>query len=907
MRFFHNFLIPRPQSVFNGPITIKIISDFSELLSLKMFIIQKLFFYPGRLMARAPVLMLLATLFLPATGRAQLSDKIAVLPFKVYAPEPLEHLVFGLQEMVTARLAKEGFDVMDSASVNRSELAGIGISDSDVVRRAGKTLKINWIIMGTLTRIGEKISIDLRCIPAGHEKRPFSIFVVAERLDTLSAAIERATRILRNRLKGVLLIGEISVEGNKRIETDAILASIESQKGMSYDPSSLDRDLRSIDEMGFFEDVQIDVEDGPSGKVVAFKVIEKPSIGKITFEGNKKIERTDLMEVIGVTKYSILNRKAVKDSVERLRDHYHQEGYYNVEIKEKIRDLPSNEVALVYKIKEGEKVYIKNIEFIGNATVDEDDLKDVMQISEKGFFSFMTDSGQLDRKKLESDILKIKAFYHNHGYIKARVGEPEISYEKDLGLKIKITISEGSQYSIGKVSLEGDLIKGFDELYQVLKIPQEEFYSREIVRSDILSLSEIYSDEGYAFVDIAPKIKQDDTAHSVDITYRISRGKKVKFERILVTGNNKTRDKVIRRELKVIEGGYFSGRGLKRSTQNLHQLGFFEDIQIKTKEGSTDRDMILTIDVKERATGMFAIGAGYSSVEKAMSSLSTRYTLSFTEPWLFGKPLSGGIELYNWEYEWDEFTKDSYGGRLKFGFPLGLDFTKGAITYTYDDAEVSDVSETASSIIKDMEGKNLTSSLTFGVLRDSRDKRFNAREGSANSLSAEYAGGFLGGDNYFTKYRARSAWFFPFFWDTAFSVQGKWGYVTQRSGGKLPVYEKFRLGGMTTVRGFDHGSISPVDPVTGDRIGGEKMMVYNLEFRVPLFKEEGIVGVLFYDAGNVFTEDEDYTFSGIRRSAGLGVRWYSPVGPLRLEWGHNLDQRPGEASSNWEFTMGTPF
>jgi outer membrane protein insertion porin family len=340
--------------------------------------------------------------------------------------------------------------------------------------------------------------------------------------------------------------------------------------------------------------------------------------------------------------------------------------------------------------------------------------------------------------------------------------------------------------------------------------------------------------------------------------------------------------------------------------------------------------MILDIHVKERPTGMFSFGIGYSSTEHAIGSFqisqnnlfgrgqslsgkaslsnkAARYTLSFIEPWLFDKPLSAGIDLYNWEYEYDEYTKDSTGGKLKLGFPLGFDFTRGSAIYTYDDAEIRDVLETASQTIKDMIGRNVTSSLTLGVSRDSRDRRFNARKGSVNSFTVEYAGGFLGGDNYFTKYSARSAWFFPFFLDSAFSIQGKWGYIDQRPGGELPVYEKFTLGGMNTVRGFDYGDISPVDPVTGDKIGGEKMMVYNVEFRFPLVKEQGVMGVLFFDAGNIFTADEDYTFSGIRSGAGGGIRWYSPMGPLRLEWGKNLDPKPEESESVWEFSIGTPF
>ena len=861
---------------------------------------------------------------------AESSTRIAVLPFEIHTLKPMDHLAGGLQAMMTARLAREGFEVMDPAAVNKSELSRIPLSGVDLVRKVGRDNNIDWLIGGSLTQIGEKMSVDLTVIPISRERRPFSIFAVGDRIDRLVQIIEQLAITAKNRIKGVAQIDSLSITGNKRIETDAILAAIERQKGMMFDPEALNKDLRSVYEMGFFEDVQIDVEDGPGGKIVTFKVSEKPSIGKITFEGNKKIDRKDLEKVVGIRRYSILNRTAIKDSIERLRDHYHQEGYHNVEIRERVEELPNNEVALTYYITEGEKAFIKKIQFIGNANFDDDDLKDVMETGEKGFFSFLTHSGQLDRKKLESDISKIKSFYHNNGYIKAQVGEPDISYQKDEGFIITITVNEGPQYTLRKVSVEGDLIKEADELYKALKITQEKVYNREVIRSDVLELSEIYADEGYAFPDISPEIKEDDKEHTVDITYRISKGNKVKFERIEITGNDRTRDKVIRRELEAVEGGYFGAKKLRRSSQNLHRLGFFEDVQINTKKGSSDDKMILDIDVKERSTGMISLGVGYSSVEKAMgilqvsennlfgrgqllsarvslSTLSTRYTISFTEPWLFGKPLLAGIEIYDWEYEYDEYTKDSLGGKLQFGFPLGLDLTRGSVIYTYDDADISDVLETASQEIKDMEGRNVTSSMTFGVMRDSRDRRFNATGGSVNVVSVEYAGGFLGGDNYFTKYKARSAWFFPFFWDSAFSVQGRWGYVEQRSGGKLPVYEKFRFGGMNTVRGFDYGSISPVDPATGDRIGGEKMMVYNLEYRFPFIKEQGVVGVLFFDAGNVFAKDEDYSFSGIRMGAGVGIRWYSPAGPLRLEWGKNLDPKPGEPSSVWEFTIGTPF
>jgi len=915
---------------------------------------QRIVSYSGHIPGVFPVLLVLSLLLIHTHVSARVSEKIAVLPFKTSMLKPMDHLGVDLQEMLAARLAREGFDLLDPATINKSGLSGITGADADRARKVAREKGIDWLIEGSLTQVGERIRVDLTLIPIPPKRRAVSISIWGDRVDQLAHTIERASVAAKNRIKGIIPVDSVHITGNRRIETDAILANIQSQRGTPFDPSTLDKDLRSIYQMGFFDDVQIDVEEGPGGNIVTFKVSEKPSIGAIKFEGNKKIDRKDLMEVLGIKEYSILNRKDIKDSVGRLRDHYHQKGYYNVEIRERVEDLPNNEVALIYEIKEGDKVFIREIRFIGNSQISDDDLKDVMETSEKGPWSFVTYSGLLDRKELESDIFRIKSHYYNNGYIKARVSEPEITYgeqevgvdeymyrmddegrpemahRKAAGLVVTIKINEGPQYGIRKVSIEGDLIREVDELYQVIKITQEKVYNREVIRSDTLALSGIYADEGYALVDVSPEVKEDDREHKVDITYRISKGKKVRFERIVITGNDKTRDKVVRRELKVIEGGYFSGKKLRRSSQNLHRLGFFEKVDVNTKKGSSDEEMILTIDIKERPTGVFSLGVGYSSVEKAIgmleisqnnlfgwgqrvsarasvSSKSTRYTLSFTEPWLFDKPLSAGVDLYDWRYEYDEYTKDSRGGRLRFGFPLGIEFTRGSVMYTYDDARISDVSETASQVIQDMVGRNITSSLTLGVTRDSRDRRFNAREGSVNSPSVEYAGGALGGDNYFTKYRARSAWFFPFFWDAAFSVQGRWGYVEQRPGGKLPVYEKFRLGGMNTVRGFDYGSISPVDPLTGDRIGGEKMMVYNVEFRFPLAKEEGVVGVLFFDAGNVFTKDEDYSFDGIRRGAGAGIRWYSPIGPLRLEWAKILDRKPGEPADNWEFTIGTPF
>ena len=876
------------------------------------------------------VMVVFCLLILPAMGQAKEKGTVAVLPFKVHAIEPLDHLKKGLQEMVTVRMANKGFPVISAEVVNRHPKAFLPLLKLEDILDIGKGLGADWVIMGSLTQVGRKISLDLKVADVTAVRAPFSIFMVEDDIDALPDAVERAATSIYNQITEVVQVDSVRVEGNKRIESEAILAVIESKKGEGLDHDQLDKDLRAVYKMGFFKDVNVEMEDGPGGKIVTFKVTEKPAIGQIAFKGNKAVKEGDLSEEVGIKRYSILNRTDIKQSINRLKEYYLKYGYYNVEILERIQELPNNEVSLIYEIKEGDKVYITKIQFVGNTKFDDDELKDIMETSEKGFLSWITKSGLLDRKKLELDTHKIISFYHNQGYIRAKAGEPEISYEKDTGLTITIEIIEGHQFEMNSVKIEGDLIKPVDDLLKTVNINREKFFNREVVRKDTLSLRGIYADEGYAHADVAPLIKEDDKNFLVDITYKISKKEKVRFERINITGNTVTRDKVIRRQLKVYEGEYFSGEGLRKSAANLHRLGYFEDMEIQTKKGSQDDLMVLNINVKERPTGSFSIGTGYSSFEGAigmfqvsqnnlfgygqrlmasaqLGSRKTDFDIRFTEPWLFDKNVSAGVDLFKWAVEYDEYTKDSLGAGFTFGFLLGLDeFTRGSMGYRYDDADISDIREDASQVIKDLEGRNITSSITLGIKRDSKDKPWNTMKGSVNGLSIEYAGGFLGGDSYFNKYLATSAWYFPLPWKTVFVVQGRVGYVTKRSGGTLPVYDKFTLGGINTVRGYEYASISPRDPETGDKIGGEKMWIYNFEYRFPVMKEQGVVGLVFFDAGNVFEETENFSLKA-RRSVGAGARWYSPVGPLRMEYGRKLDKRTGESAGEWEFTMGGSF
>lgn len=874
-----------------------------------------------------PVPVLLVLLLGAAPARGAESPVVAVLPFEIYAADSPERLGVDAQRMLGDMLAGKGANVVAIELVNAHPLAGKpGLSQRQMVEIA-RSLGAGTIVSGTLTQIGREVSVDLSMVEEEREPRLF--FGTAGHMDQLRETMARIANSLFLEISGVPQVETVRVEGNRRIEDAAILRVIETSKGAPVDPSRLDRDLRAVYGMGFFNDVNIRVEDGPRGQVVIFQVTEKPSVGRIVFTGNRRIKDDELLKTLGYRLYSVYAPSEVRQSVNRLKELYREKAYYNAEITVELTDLPNNEVQVEYIINENQKVFITDISFTGNKAFDERRLRRIMLTSEKGFFSWLTSSGRLDERKLEVDMLRISTFYHNQGYIKARVADPEVIFDKEKGIRLVFAIEEGPRYHVGKLAVEGEIDRPEEDLLAKLKLHPGHVFNREILREDVGAIRNVFVDQGYAYADVGLITREDEEANSVDVTFRVTRGQKVRFERITISGNTSTRENVIRRELKAIEGKYFSGEAFRKSTANLHRTGFFEDVEVQTRRGSTEEKIILDLRVEERPTGVFSAGAGYSSEDSAfvmfqlgeqnllgkgyslfanarIGGKSSLYDISFVNPWLFDTPISIGTDVYKWEREWRDYDRDSYGGAFMVGFPLWLDeYTRGSVRYGYDHARISNVQDTAAFQIREMIGTNVTSSTTLEIRRNSTDRPWNTTKGSINSLSFEYAGGFLGGDEYFNRYEARSAWFFPVKWGTAIMAQGRVGLVSRRSGGNLSVFQKYNLGGINTVRGFDYGTISPREGV--NFVGGEKMMAYNLEYRFPLAGEQGVSGVFFFDAGNVFRRDESFTFSGIRKSVGAGIRWYSPMGPLRLEYGRNLDPKPWESSGRWEFTVGGMF
>ncbi|MCX5882980.1 MAG: outer membrane protein assembly factor BamA [Deltaproteobacteria bacterium] len=883
----------------------------------------------------------------PVMGFGAESVQVMVLPFEINAQQDMQYLKDQVPQLIQRHLERDG------ATIVKPDIATAASGKEmtvETIRLLGSQKSANVVIWGSLTWLGQNFSLDARMLEVSTDKPAGSFFSEGEGVENLPAAVKSLSDAISSRLFKREKIADVRVSGNKRIEQDAIKRVAKTQPGDTFLPKNLSEDLKAVYSMGYFDDVRVESEDSSNGKIIIFVVKEKPTIRHIYIKGgkdakdagSKKFKEEETTEIkpsslvfedekilksLDIKTGSIVNIFKIQSNIKRIEDMYKEKNYHNVKVTYNIKEQDNNQADLEFVIDEGKKILIKEIQFEGNQAYPAKKLKKIMKTSEKGFWSWLTSSGDMKAEDLNQDVELLTSFYHNSGYIQAKVGEPIVEF-KDNWIFITIKIDEGQRFKVGKVQILGDILTSEADLMKQIKISKEEYFSRQVLRDDIIVIGDLYSDEGYAYADIVPQIDQDSEKLIVNITYTISKGNLVYFEGIRITGNTKTRDKVIRRELDIYEQELFSGKKLKRGIRNLNRLDYFEDVKVNTNKGSEPDKMLLEIDVKEKPTGTFSFGGGYSSVENMfvvgsisqrnlfgrgqllqlkgqIGSQTTRYVLSFTEPWLFDIPLSAGFDLYDQFKDYSTYKVNSIGGDVRFGYPV-YDFTRAYITYLYDISNLTDLSDTATSYFKDMAGQHTKSSITPSIRYDSRDKAFNPTEGANSSLSVEYAGDFLGGDIGFTKYIGETGRYFPLFWSTVGFLHAKAGYVDQHSDAILPPWDRFYLGGINSLRGFSWDQLSPKD-ANGDAYGGNKFVQFNVEYIFPLIKDVGLIGVVFYDTGNLYDNNQDVDLGNLRQSAGFGIRWYSPMGPIRLENGFVLDAKPGESSSRLEFTMGQAF
>ncbi|NWF92545.1 MAG: outer membrane protein assembly factor BamA [Syntrophaceae bacterium] len=722
------------------------------------------------------------------------------------------------------------------------------------------------------------------------------------------------------------VVYKITILGNVKVEEGVIRTAVKSREGGPFSTEQVREDLRSIFGLGYFSDVQVDIKSTPQGKEIIFVVVERPSIKDVVIIGNQKVKLNDIKEKLTLPPRSILNLEKVKENSENIRRLYFSKGYYGVKVEFKVDYLETNEAVVTFDINEGPKGHIKRIVFKGNHSLKSSQLKKVMTTKERNIFSFITKTGILDEDVLKNDIQLLTAYYVDRGFLDAKVSEPKVDLHDPKRIQIEIEIVEGPQYRIGDIDFKGDVLTTKEELFRVLKIRRDQVYRMSAIRKEVGALTEKFADQGYANAEITPETSVDAKNLLVHVTFDIEKKKRVSFERIQITGNPKTRDKVIRRELRIAEGELYSASGLNRSRDRLKRTGFFKEVDFSTSRGSTDDKMNLDIKVEEAPTGALTFGVGYSSIENVVgvASISDRnllgmgyhgllrfrlgpYTrdlrLGFTDPYFLGSNYSAGFDLYNEAREFDTYSYKILGGDIRFGKELTEEIRADAV-YKLETIKVYDIYEGASRFIREQEGKKMTSALGLSFSMDTRDNFFAPNRGGLHSISGENAGGILGGDNYYVKTVAATSWFFPLPLNTVLNLRGKMGMVEPYGGKKTPIYEKFFVGGIYTVRGFEYGMAGPFDE-NREPLGSEKMLVFNSELIFPLAREIGLRGALFWDIGKGFDKFSDVT--PLKTGAGVGIRWFSPFGPLHIDIGFNLNPKEGEKRRVIDFTVGTVF
>lgn len=723
------------------------------------------------------------------------------------------------------------------------------------------------------------------------------------------------------------LITLIEFKGNKKIKNETIYANIQSKIGEPFSDEQVREDIRRLYRIGYFDDINVELEPFEGGIKLIFIFKERPTIISIDFQGNKEFEAERLKEKITITPGSVANPELITDNVKRVISFYQSEGYWLAEVIPIIREVSPEAVALTFQVNEGTKVKVRKITIHGNKALPDKKIKKAMKTGEWGIFSFLTSSGIYRDEVVRADIERIKELYHNHGYINVEVSEPVVTLSDDRKrLYIDISVSEDQQYKMGKAMIEGNTVFSTEEIFKHIKSKEGNIFSRKGLREDIDRILELYTEKGYARVDANPVINVNEERKSLDVTLFITEGEIFRIGRVEITGNTRTRDKVIRREVRFDEGDTFNSKLLRRSYQRINNLDYFESVNITPVPRVEDRLVDLNVRVEEKMTGMLSIGGGYSSIDKLMffgeitqrnlfgkglhlsfranlSSIRTEYRLSLMDPWFLDKPITASFSIYNESFEYPNYDKKAKGLSIGFGKELS-EYVRGNIRYNLEEAEIRNVSEDASSLIREQEGVRVTSSISPSIWRDTRDNYLDPTTGTRHALYTTIAG--LGGDNYFAKGLVDSIWYFPVMWDTTFSLRGRVGYATGFAGKDLPLYERFYVGGINTVRGLGFGEGGPRNE-EGEKIGGDKQLIFNAEYIFPIVRDIRLKGVVFFDAGRAFDDNENFSISGLRPTTGLGFRWISPFGPIRLEWGFNLDQKEDEGKSRIEFSMGTIF
>ncbi|MCW5746400.1 MAG: outer membrane protein assembly factor BamA [Alphaproteobacteria bacterium] len=725
-------------------------------------------------------------------------------------------------------------------------------------------------------------------------------------------------------------ISAVLVEGNSRVEPETIRSYIELRAGQAYDAEAANRALKALLGTGLFSDVTIRLE----GSQLIVRVVENPIINRVAFEGNKKLDDDQLRQEVQTKPRTVFTRAKVQSDVQRLVEVYRRAGKFNARIEPKIIKLDQNRVDLVFEINEGATTGIRRITFVGNEHFSDGTLRGKIRTSESAWYKFFTSDDRYDPDRLNFDKELLRKFYLSEGYADFRVlsAVAELAPDQD-GFFVTFTISEGDRYKFGKIDVstrfEGLNVEAMKSL---VTTREGDWYDADMVERTINAIAEAVGTLGYAFVEVRPNIRRNKDKLTIDVDYNIQEGPRVYVERINISGNTRTLDKVIRREFRLAEGDAFNTAKLRRSQERLQNLGFFEKVDISNQPGSAPDKTVIEVNVVEQSTGEISFGAGYSTTAGILGDIavrernllgrgqdlrlglslgtkSTQIDLSFTEPYFLDRNVSAGFDIFRItrdNQKSSSYDESTLGFALRGGWPIS-EHTRQTVKYTLRRDEIKNVGSNASPLIRAQAGRTWTSEVGQILAWDTRNNRLNPTKGWL--LRYELDVGGLGGTEHYVTNKVDGAYHYEVFEEVVISFLGQAGAVVPVKD-SLRINNRLFLGG-DNFRGFQIGGVGPHSG--GDALGGKYFYVgtAELSFPIGLPRELGILGKTFVDAGSLWGAEEKgagvMDSKLVRVSAGIGLQWVSPFGPIRVDYAVPLRRENFDKKENFRFSFGTRF
>lgn len=728
------------------------------------------------------------------------------------------------------------------------------------------------------------------------------------------------------------VVKAVEVQGNKSIGLATILAKIKTRVAQDYNSAMVSDDLKRLYNTGYFSDVSVDRKEFDGGYKVTFIVVEKEVVNQITFTKLKYLKSKGILSKIKTVKGKFLDRKTLNDDIRTIEELYAKKGLSQAKVTvETQRDEMNNKINVHFVIKEGFRIKIKDIVLDGNTTFSRKRLLKVI----KSRYAWLFNSGFLKNDVLEEDLERLKSFYEKEGFIDASATY-DVEQMDDSNRLIKFHVYEGQRYYVEEIILVGNIVMSDEKIRAVMKeIKAKGIFSRDRLSVDVANIRSLYFDAGYIFVNVRESTSLNTKTGKVDVRLEIVDGQLAYVNQIKIQGNDRTRDVVIRREVRLFPGDRFDGSKLRRSKERLRNLGYFEDVNYDIEDTDSPEKKNLILQVREAKTGSFSFGAGYSTVDQLVGfaeieqknfdftnwpnftgggqnlavrleagSTRSNTRLSFTEPWLFDYPISAGFDVYLTEHDKERnvgygYNEKRLGGNLRLGRRFG-EYSSGGVTYRREDVKISDFDVNVSADLKAEEGKNTLSLLGFNWATDLRDSSIAPTKGLYLSGGVDVAGGIFGGDKNFYRLSTRDSYNIPFKFDSTLEFRLRIGIQdAYGDSDKVPIFERFYAGGERTIRGYDERAVGPVDSMTLDPIGGESMLIGNIEYTIPIVKFVKLA--TFFDIGNVWSKMSDLGSGGFKSGAGFGLRVKTPIGPVNLDYGIPFDTVPGSDRKTGKF------